>query len=175
MTDPIFFDNDCLSSFLWVNQENIIIQLYKNRLMLPQQVYDEMNRVPYLKRKVDMLITYKHISVVQIELGTPEAELYIKLISRPDAGFKLIDKGEAAAISLAKNRDGILGSNNLKDISTYVDLYGLKHITTGDILKEALAVKLISEAKGNQIWEKMLNKQRMLPTRTFSDYLIVSS
>jgi predicted nucleic acid-binding protein len=143
--------------------------------MLPQQVYDEIKRVPQLKGKVDSLITYKHISVIQLELGTPEAELYIKLTSHPDAGFKFIGKGEASAISLAKNRNGILGSNNLKDISSYVDLYGLKHITTGDILKEALAVKLISEAKGNQLWEKMLNKQRMLPTRTFSDYLSMSS
>lgn len=38
----------------------------------------------------------------------------------PYHGQKIIGKGEAAAITLAKNRKGILASNNLKDVEVYI-------------------------------------------------------
>jgi hypothetical protein len=64
-----------------------------------------------------------------------------------------------------------LASNNLKDIADYVKCYGLKHLTTGDILKEALERSFISEAEGNLIWSKMLAKRRKLGFLSFSDFL----
>jgi hypothetical protein len=36
MTSDLFFDTDCLSSFLWVKNENILLQLYPGRIVLPQ-------------------------------------------------------------------------------------------------------------------------------------------
>jgi len=95
----------------------------------------------------------------------------MKLTTNPEVGYKIIGKGEASAISLAKYNDGILGSNNMRDIRTYIELYKLKHITTGDILVEALHRGVISEGQGNVIWANMINRQRKLPTETFSDYL----
>ena len=128
-------------------------------------------KVPPLKRKTDSLIARKDIIVNRIIFGTPEAELYMKLTTNPEVGYKIIGKGEASAISLAKYNDGILGSNNMRDIRTYIELYKLKHITTGDILVEALHRGVISEGQGNVIWANMINRQRKLPTETFSDYL----
>lgn len=96
---------------------------------------------------------------------------YYNLAITPPKGTRVIGKGEAAAIALAKKADGILASNNLRDIKNYVDEYGLKHTTTGDILVEALERGIITEADGNALWANMLGKRRMLPTATFSDYL----
>jgi predicted nucleic acid-binding protein len=171
MTESIFFDTDCLSAFLWVGHENLIVQLYKSRIVLPQQVYDEIRKVPPLKRRVDSLRTSKDVVLSPLIMGTPESDLYIKLTTRPDPGYRLIGKGEASAISLAKYRGGILGSNNLRDIRPYIELYKLKHRTTGDIFLEALNAGLITEIQGNVIWKDMLAKQRKLPAATFSDYL----
>jgi predicted nucleic acid-binding protein len=170
MTDPIFFDTDCLSAFLWVGSENLIVQLYKSRIMLPQQVYEEVKRVPHLLKKIDALVATKNIILSQLVTGTPEANLYVKL-SSVTPGYKFIGKGEASAIALAKYNNGILGSNNLKDIQYYIDLYELKHVTTGDILVEALSKGLITESHGNSIWVSMINKKRKLPTVSFSDFL----
>lgn len=64
--------------------------------------------------------------------------LYQKLTTTPDEGHKIISSGEAASIALAKSVGGVVASNNLKDISSYIDEYELKHITTGDILIEAM-------------------------------------
>jgi hypothetical protein len=98
-------------------------------------------------------------------------KLYHELAFSPRKGEKIIGKGEAAAIALAKTYNGIIASNNLKDISKYVEKYGLEHVTTGDILVDALNKRYIDEETGNQIWNNMIRKQRMLPTATFSEYL----
>lgn len=97
--------------------------------------------------------------------------MYHGLAIAPPVGVKRIGKGEAAAIALAKTYNGILASNNLKDISRYVKKYKLKHVTTGKILVAALQAGYIDETTGNQIWHNMIARKRILPTKSFTDYL----
>ncbi|UNC91241.1 M78 family metallopeptidase domain-containing protein [Candidatus Contubernalis alkaliaceticus] len=33
-------DNDCVSSFLWVKEENLLLKLYPGRIVLPHEVFD---------------------------------------------------------------------------------------------------------------------------------------
>lgn len=171
MTDELYLDNDCVSAFLWVSSETLLVNLYKGRIIIPMQVYDEIRRVPSLKYKMDTLIARNELKVQSIVFGTPEAELYIRLTTKPDPGFRNIGNGEASAIALAKYNNGILGSNNLRDVRPYVQLFQIQHITTGDILIDAFAKGLISESQGNKIWTDMIRKQRKLPTATFSEFL----
>lgn len=70
---------------------------------------------------------------------------------------------------MAKERKGIIASNNLKDISTYIEEFGLIHYTTGDIMLMALNKGFINEEQGNIIWANMLSKRRKLGYLTFSD------
>lgn len=86
-------------------------------------------------------------------------------------GKKSIGRGEAGGIALAKTYDGILASNNYKDIAPYIEKYNLKHTDTGQILREALDTRLITESEGNNIWAQMLAKRRKLPANSFSEYL----
>ena len=79
--------------------------------------------------------------------------------------------GEAAAISLAKQYDGIVASNNLRDIQGYITEFGLRHMTTGDILTDAFQRGFITEDEGNDIWAQMLAKRRKLGAKSFTDYL----
>lgn len=43
MTEQLFFDTDCVSSFLWVGRENILLSLYPSMIILPQQVFSELS------------------------------------------------------------------------------------------------------------------------------------
>ena len=52
-----------------------------------------------------------------------------------------------------------------------IEKYAISHITTGDILIEAMDAGIITETEGNSIWADMIRKRCMLPTTTFSDYL----
>lgn len=173
MTEPLFFDTDCLSAFLWVNNQSLLAQLYPGRIVIPAEVYTELSTpvTPHLKARVDAMLNSNDARVESIQIGTEEYSLYRKLVSKPDAGHAIIGNGEAASIALAKEKGGILASNNYKDIATYVTEFGLRHVTTGDILKEALEKGLITETVGNQLWQNMINKRRRLGYATFSDYL----
>ena len=179
MTDLVFFDTDCISSFLWVDHENILIKLFPKRIILPKQVYDELsypnvNRIKGLKSQVDKMIKHNDALINTIEVGTKTYNLYLKLTTQPDSYHKIIGKGEASAIALAKENQGILASNNLKDITFYVKEYKLKHLTTGYILKMAKDTGFITEPQGNIIWSNMLARKRKLGYQSFSDYLVAN-
>ena len=180
MIEPLFFDTDCISAFLWVDKENILAKMYPGRIVIPKQVYDELshpglNHLKALKSQVDKLIASGDAKIEEINTGTDEYTLYSKLTLTPDPGHSYIGKGEAAAISLAKEKGGILASNNLRDINIYVQEFKLSHMTTGDIMKKALEIGLITESQGNTIWSNMLSKRRKLGYPSFSDFLKADS
>lgn len=168
---PLYFDTDCLSAFLWVRNESLLPQLYPGRIVIPQQVYDELGNVPHLQAKIDILLQRGDVSIMTIQAGTEEHQLYTEFTRRPKSGYTVIGRGEAASLALAKNTNGIVASNNLKDIMPYITEYHLNHKTTGDILIEALNNGLITEQDGNALWTNMLKKRRKLGANSFTDYL----
>lgn len=168
---PLYFDTDCLSAFLWVKDESLLPQLYPGRVVIPKQVYDELGRVPHLQARIDKLLKRGDVSVMEIQAGTDGHQLYAEFTRSPRPGHMIIGRGEAASLALAKSNNGIVASNNLKDISQYLKEYQLAHKTTGDILMEALDGGLITESDGNTLWANMLNKKRQLGASSFTDYL----
>ncbi len=171
LTEKYFFDTDCLSAFLWVREESILARLYAGRIILPAQVYHELQKVPHLLARVDTLKNNGYLSVESMEAGSEEYTDYLQMTTAPEEGMRIIGRGEAAGIAMAKQRAGTLASNNLRDIRPYVEKYDISHVTTGDILIEAMDAGIITEAEGNAIWSDMIRKRRMLPTTTFSEYL----
>ncbi len=173
MTDQLFFDADCISSFLWVKQDNLVLQLYPSRIILPQDVFNELSHpsIPHIKNRITALQSNGSISTVPIMTHTEEYILYHQLAISPPKGRKKLGKGEAAALALAKVNNGILASNNLKDISPYVSQYSLKHVTTSIILVELYNNGLINENTGNRIWNSLIQKRRLMPAPTFTDFL----
>jgi len=172
MTDQIFFDTDCLSSFLWVGRENLLVQLFGGQIALPAQVLEELRKVFQFKSQIDTLIRNKYVLNCSIEMNTPESDLYMKLTTKPDPGYKIIGKGEASAISMSRFRNGILASNNLRDILPYIKLFDLKHLTSSIILEQAFNKKKINEGQANAIWKDMVKRGIYLREATFSEYLV---
>ena len=161
LIDSIFFDTDCISAFLWVKNESLLEKMYSGKIIIPKDVYDELNK----------LIAIGSAKIMLMDIMTEEYDLYRKLTTISENNHKIIGKGEAASISLAKKYDGILGSNNLRDIQYYVDKFSLKHITTGDILVKAYEDNLITEDQGNIIWSDMLSKRRRIGANSFTEFL----
>lgn len=173
MTDKLFFDTDCLSSFLSVGREDIILLNYRGRIVIPQFVYDEFCNpvVRHLRIKLDNMLKIKDVHKMGITFGTPEAALFKQLTQRPIKDVPTIGKGEAAALVLAKVNKGIIASNNLRDVTGYAKEFGIPILTAADILVEALGTSYITETEGNNIWTDMRNKNRKLPTNSFSEFL----
>jgi len=173
LTDLIFFDTDCLSAFLWINREDLLIKLFSGIIIIPKPVYDELSypTVKHLRVKVDGLLSNEFAKIETIITGTEAFDLYYQLTVLPEKGRIIIGKGEAASIALAKYTNGIVASNNMKDISPYILEYGLKLITTGDILVDALKKGFLKEKEGNSLWQMMLAKHRKLGALSFSDFI----
>lgn len=173
LTDALYFDTDCISSFLWVNQEVLLTTMYSGSIHIPRSVYDELSNpnIPHIKARVDNMIFSGHADICSIDVTSEEYAIFYQLTVNPTPPNRVIGDGEAAALAFAKVKQATIASNNLKDISTYVDYYNLRLITTGDILIESLKHNLITEQEGNQIWANMLNKRRKIGAPTFSDYL----
>ena len=171
MTDSLFFDTDCICPFLWINEESLLEKMYSGKIVIPKEVYNEIDRptIPHLKARIDQLIANGSAIVMSMDINSEEYSLYRELTTF--SGNKLIGSGEAASISLAKKHNGVLGSNNLRDVGYYVNKYSLKHVTTGDILVEAFQKGLITEQEGNTIWANMLKKKRKIGANSFTEFL----
>lgn len=173
MTEPVFFDTDCLSSFLWVNEQGILGNLFGGRLIVSMEVYNELSNpsTRHLKKRVDKMVKNGDIQIGTIKADTVEYELFNKMINPVETGQRAIGRGEASAIALAKEQTGIVASNNLRDIKQYVKDFELTNLTTADILKEAYDNGLITEVDGNRIWAQMIKRRRKLGYPTFTDFL----
>lgn len=173
MTDSLFFDSDCLSAFLWIGKESLLVKLYPGKVIIPKAVYDELScpGIAHLKAKIDVLLTNNLVTIATIDIGTEVYDFYYQMTVSPTKDHVVIGKGEAAAIALAKAKNGIVASNNLKDIASYIKEFKLTHMTTGDVLIEACRKSLITEEQGNLFWTSMLAKRRKLGAISFSDYL----
>lgn len=146
--------------------------MFPGKIVIPKEVYNEIDRpmIPHLKTRIDQLIANGSAIIMSMDISSEEYALYRELTT--DSGRnKVIGRGEAASISLAKKHNGVLGSNNLIDVSYYIKKYSLKNITTGDILVEAFQKGLITEQEGNTIWTNMLNKKRKIGANSFTEFL----
>ncbi|MBQ6813232.1 MAG: hypothetical protein IJP12_01200 [Methanobrevibacter sp.] len=168
---PAFYDNDCLRCFITINDTSILEALFEN-IYVPFEVYDEFDRpnIQTLKERVDKLIEKGFVKILDFDSNSKEYNLFMELSSEYFTD-KPIGKGEAAVIAHAKKHNGIVASNNTKDVMPFVKKYNLKRITTGDILVMALKEELITEKEGNKIWSKMLKWNRWLNAEDFSSYL----
>jgi predicted nucleic acid-binding protein len=141
-------------------------------MIIPRQVYNEISTVPHLHQKIDVMVNNGNLTIEDLLVGSEENKLYLDLTDYTRSGtLPLIGKGEAAAIVLSKKNNGILASNNFRDVRYYVELYGLNHISTPDIIYKAFNDGLISITEADSIWIQMVTKRRKLPFRTFSEYI----
>ena len=66
--------------------------------------------------------------------------------------------------------NGILASNNFKDICKYVKKYNLSHITMATILMTCFKKEYISMDETEKIWQDMLVEEIKLPKKSFREY-----
>ena len=175
-TKLLFFDTDSLSSFLRIDVQYLLSILYKNRIVIPKPVYMELSKAyqgnGFLRQRLDKMIKDQEAFVKEIEYTKKEFDLYRQFINGDNELKMAIGKGEASCLALSIAYDGIIVSDNLKDVQRFVELYKLKHLTVSAILKQAYDESFISEDYGNQIWQQLLDTGRKIAhEKNFSEYL----
>ena len=171
---PIVFDNDCISSFLWIKRLDIVNALFPNQIIIPQSVYDEIDKIKssqyrFVFNDLKSQIIKKNFKLRNIIIPSQEFKEYYELISMKNP--KRIGKGEAAAIVMARALNGTLASNNLRDILPYVGNNKFPYLCTEDILYLSYEKRYISLKEGCQIWNDMKRKKRKLPNYDFKEII----
>ncbi|MDD5015624.1 MAG: hypothetical protein PHW73_11130 [Atribacterota bacterium] len=174
---PIVFDNDCISSFLWIKRLDIVNDLFPNQIIIPQSVYDELDKIKtpqyrFVFNDLKSQIIKGNFELRNIIIPSREFNEYYGLISMKNP--KRIGKGEAAAIVIAGTLDGTVASNNLRDILPYIGKNNLPYICTEHILCFSYEKNYISLKEGFQIWNDMKGKKRILPNYDFKEIICIT-
>ena len=163
---PVILDADFLSSFAWVNRLDILEGLYSKRMIILEEVLEELSRVPHLASKVKLSIGNGHIKCETMFADSPEALQLAKFLETSRYGT-----GEASCMAYLTQHDGILGSNNLSDVNAFCIQNNKRLLTTADVMYQAYEKSLISLEEADKIWTDMLSKRRKLPAPSFSEYM----
>jgi predicted nucleic acid-binding protein len=70
---PVILDADFLSSFAWINRLDILENLYSKRMIVLEEVLEELRRVPHLASRVELSIRNGHIRSEAMFADSPEA------------------------------------------------------------------------------------------------------
>lgn len=68
----LFFDTDNLACFLWIDNKAILPLLYPGRIRVPEQVEQEIIRIPLLQNRLEKLQEHGAVEIVEINLGSKE-------------------------------------------------------------------------------------------------------
>lgn len=176
----VISDTDFLSSFLWRDQFGIVTKLFAKLgmdIVIPQAVIEELG---YSIR------TRERLQIPLIRLNNKKektrgaGDIYIRDIDPfSDMGIKYnelkesMGQGESAAISMllySEEKPACLASNNLKDISKYVEDYGITLWTTADVVVKAEELGIITHESAINLWDKMLKDNLYLPEGSYEEY-----
>ena len=146
MNKPIFYDADCLESFLFVDAGYVLEELF-SKIVIPEQVYQEiMNEsTPLIVKRNFENLKESFVEIREIYFPSQEYVAYKSI----EKGFwsktgNVCGSGESAAMALVHLNNGIVASNNLSDVLEYIEDLDIGLITSSMILTEALKKEIIS-------------------------------
>ena len=163
MTKPVFYDTDCLSSFLQIDRIDLLKKEY-SKIIISTQVKDELfnKKTPEkIKNRLTSLIQEGYVEVKDLEFGSDEFNQYYKFIT--DDKTEDICKGELSVISLVIAKNGILASNNLDDVCYFVKKYNLEHVTTSKIIVTCYEKGYLTFDEADKIWKELLKNPKHPP------------
>lgn len=172
MNKPVFYDTDCLESFLFVGAGYILEKLF-SKIIIPEQVYNEImdKNTPAVVKTNFNNLKAGFVEIRYIPFASQEYTTY-KLIEKGfwSATGKVCGPGESAAMALAHLNEGIIASNNLSDVEEYIGSLDIELITSSMILSIAFEKDIVSEDTANDLWKGMVKEGIELPKDSFKEY-----
>ena len=164
---PLVLDSDVLSSFAWVNRLDILEKLYAGKMIVLEEVINELRKIKHIGKRVESCIAKGSIVLEAMPVDAPEALELARLLERGRYG-----RGEAACLAYLKYNYGSLGSNNVSDVKIVCSDKNICLLTVPDIINNAVQAGIITIEEANEVWIDMINKMRKLPTKSFHEYLV---
>mgnify|MGYP003297571209 CR=1 FL=1 len=136
----VFYDTDCLSSFLDINDWSILKSLF-DEIIIPLAVYNEffaLGTPPHIIDNLNILVDEKFVKVQELNPFSDDIDNYLDICNEYELNNQIpIGEGEAQAMALVISNNGILASNNFRDIKYFVDKYKMPLLTSAYMISIA--------------------------------------
>ena len=169
----VFYDTDCLSSFLGIDDWSIL-EFFFDEIIIPFGVYDELtskSMPKYMLQNLQELVDKKFVKIEDIDPFSMDYEIYRDICEEYERkNIVSLGQGEAEAMALVISNDGILASNNFSDIKYFVDKYELCLLSSAYMIAYSVDKEFISKNKAKSIWKEMCKNGIRMPAPNFHNY-----
>lgn len=167
MNKSILIDSDVISHFISGGMLGLIADIFPaNKILLLDKVYSELERYHKRKPLIDQMISKGAF----ILFPFPEDDLDIMKEYAYIMKSLFKGNGESACMAVARFRNEIIASSNLKDIRQYCDLHAIDYLTTMDFLCSALQKNLIKPKDCDDFISRVIRAGSKLPVIRMKDY-----
>jgi hypothetical protein len=167
MNRSILIDSDVISHFISAGMLGLIPDIFPaNKILLLDKVYTELERYHQRKPLIDKMISKGAFILLPFPEDDPDIMKEYAYIMK--SLFK--GNGESACMAVARFRNEIIASSNLKDIRQYCDLHSIDYLTTMDFLFSALQKGLIRHKDCDDFISRVIHAGSKLPVIRMKDY-----
>jgi len=162
----ILIDADVVSHFISGKQITILNQIFPNKILILDKVYNELKRLKSKSQEVENLINFKILE--KIDFPAANTEIYKEYLHIKKMMFK--GDGESACLAYVRHTNDIIGSSNLSDVKRYCNLHSIELLTTMDFLCEALKKGLLNVNQCDDFISNVLKSGSKLPVKKMSEF-----
>lgn len=171
MTEPlrekkVLLDSDVIRHFIKGDRLLDLPRLFPDRLVVLQNVKDELCRSKNLVVMVTNFIAFNKIEVMSFPSENNNVlKAYAELLAEGRGD------GESSIMAVARYYEQIVASSNLRDIKDYCSLYKIEYLTTMDILLIGFEKGVITEEECDYFIYKVKSSGSKLPVNSINDYI----
>jgi hypothetical protein len=159
----ILLDCDVVIHFLKGGKILELPTIFPGRFVMLDKVHNELMRRSSNLLAIGVFLTSSGIPVIPMPTDPAIVKEYFTL-------RKLMDDGESACLSVARHRQEYVASSNITQIANYCQTNGIVYYTTMDLLVEAVAKRILTEAEADQFIQDVISRGSRLPNIRLKDY-----
>jgi len=162
----IVYDADVIIHFICGDRLLDLFNIYPNKSVILDKVYEELSRHHGTKKTIDNLTKFGIVEIVSFSGRLEVVKEYAHIMRYLNKG-----QGESACMAYCLHSRDIIASSNLKDTQQYCDLHEIEYLTTMDFLVEAYRNKTMEIEACEDFIAKLLSRNHKVPCKTFKDFL----
>ncbi|QSQ10565.1 hypothetical protein H0A61_02975 [Koleobacter methoxysyntrophicus] len=160
---PLVIDTSTLSNMLSGNAFYLLETLYRNKIVIPAEVYVEAIRYKPLRPRIEKAVEKEWMKLYTIS-EIDDLKEFAQMLN-------YCDSGESAVLVIAKKLNGTAVSDNIPQIFPIYQKRNIPLLGTMGILYDAYINQYIDHIKGQKIIDKIRNEGNIIPVRRFSQII----
>lgn len=159
----ILLDCDVVIHFIKGQKIMELPAIFPGRFVMLDKVHGELMKRSGNFLAIGVFLMSSGIPVIPMPMDDAVKKEYFTL-------KKLMDDGESACLSVARHCQQYVASSNITQIAEYCRKHSIMYYTTMDLLVEAVAKKVLTEAEADQFIQDVLSRGSRLPNIRIRDY-----